>query len=149
MSRQHCLSLTFKDDNSCPSNGPNLVPIPPAYIRDARYQGDARYAMTILLASNALTLAFCFQGETDFDRHFTGSPLQFSVRLFYMTLHETVEDSFSPKAFIPIPRVDGVDSPRRQRLRLQYRGRWDFCRHRGSCYRSRCCGAVGNLRGKA
>jgi hypothetical protein len=35
------LSSSFKDYNPGTSNGPNLVPIPPAYIRDARYQGDA------------------------------------------------------------------------------------------------------------
>ena len=34
--------VNFKDYNSGSSNGTNLVPIPPAYIRDARYQGDAR-----------------------------------------------------------------------------------------------------------
>jgi hypothetical protein len=36
------LSSSFKDYNPSTSNGPNLVPIPPAYIRDARYQGDAQ-----------------------------------------------------------------------------------------------------------
>ena len=35
-------SFSFKNDNSGTSNGPNLVPIFPAYnVRDARYQGDA------------------------------------------------------------------------------------------------------------
>ncbi len=49
-------SFGFKDNNP-PSNSLNLVPIPPAFIRDARYQGDARYAKTVLPASTALTLA--------------------------------------------------------------------------------------------
>lgn len=84
-----CPSVGFKDENPGTSNGLNLVPIPPAFIRDARYQGDARYAKPVLLAGNVLTLAPS-QGKTVFDRSLTGSPLQFRVRLFFITLHEIV-----------------------------------------------------------
>lgn len=35
-------SSDFKDDKSGTPNGPTLVPLTPAYIRDARYQGDVR-----------------------------------------------------------------------------------------------------------
>ena len=62
-----------------------------------------------------------------------------------MTLHETVPDSFSPKAFLPILEVGRLDSPGRPTLRLQYRGRWDFCHHRGSFYRSRGPGVAAQL----
>ena len=136
-------NFSFKDDNSGIPNAPNLVPIPPSYIRDVRYKGDTRYA--IPLANNALTLTPSSQGDSGFDHCFTGSPLQFGVRLFSMTLHATVWDSFLPKAFVSIPGMDRFHSPRRQTLRLQYHRRWYFYRHRGLCCRSSCCGAAGKL----
>jgi hypothetical protein len=46
-------SKELKNDNS---NGINLHPILPTFIRDARYQGDARYAKMVLLIGNAFTL---------------------------------------------------------------------------------------------
>ena len=64
----------------------------------------------VLLDCNALTLAPSSQGETVSDRSFTGSPVQFSVSLFSTTFHQTVGDSFLPKVFLSIPRMDGVHS---------------------------------------
>jgi hypothetical protein len=52
----------------------------------------------VLLASNALTIAPLYQGETHLDHYFIGSPFQSSVRLFYITLHEAVDDSFCPRS---------------------------------------------------
>src|SRR5229473_5524663 len=99
----------------------------------------------LLLASNALTLAPSYQGDNDLDSHLSGSTLQFSVRVFSMTLHDTVGDSFLPKAVLSIPRLERVHSPRRQTLLVPYHERRDFCRHRGSRFRSWCCRATGKL----
>jgi len=49
-------SFCYKDDIPTTSNCPNLVPIPPAFIRDARYQGDAR----VKLAKTVLPLGADF-----------------------------------------------------------------------------------------
>ena len=76
----------------------------------------------------------------------TGSPVQYSVHLFSITLHETVGDSFLPKAFLSIPRTVSMQPELKANAtprRLQYPGKWYFCRHRGSCYRSRCCEVAG------
>ena len=79
-------SVAFKNDSS---NGTNLLPILPTLIRDARYRGDARYAINAA-DWQALTIPPFHQGQTHIDHYFTRNPLQFSVRLFSITLYEAV-----------------------------------------------------------
>ena len=66
-------SKELKNDNS---NGINLRPILPTFIRDARYQGDARYANNGSADRQRLHTVACFyQDEGRLNHHFTGSPL--------------------------------------------------------------------------
>ena len=124
-----------------PPLGPTWFPFPPltSGMQDTK-ETLGRPQWLCLLASPSPPPSY--QGETVLDRYSTRSPLQFCVRLFPMTLHETIGDSFLPKPILSYSRLDCVHSPRRQTLCLQYHGRWYFPRHKGSCYGFRCCGAT-------
>lgn len=79
-------SVAFKNDNS---NGTNLLPVLPTLIRDARYRGDARYAINVADQQRPHHSPF-YQGQSHIDHYFTRSQLQLSVRLFSIALYEAV-----------------------------------------------------------
>jgi hypothetical protein len=127
---------TSRMTSLAPPMGPPWFPSPLLTLGMQGTRGTSGKPRRFCWLATPSHLALSHQGETDFDRYLTGSPLQFSVRLVFYDVAQTVGDSFSPKAFLWISRVERIHSPRRQTLRVQYRGRWDFYRHRGSRYRS-------------